>query len=253
MQILSLSLSLVFNLLFLIIFSLSFTFSIKKPEPILISLVDTPIQNPNILKDIDFPQRETMREQERISPPKRDPAGLTRKKEDTMEERLLRNRISALRAQRERTISQKVEDESTYLSERLSSLRDRVNKTQGSIQSVQSSPTMQAGSKGVDSLTKGAPSEQKLPSEHLFLVKRKLQTHFEIPIYLKNKPNLSALVEIEVKENGEIVRINFVRASSDPAFNRAVENCLRAVNPLPVDRAVRLRIEFRTDGVGNIS
>lgn len=91
-------------------------------------------------------------------------------------------------------------------------------------------------------------AEGRLSEEYFLLVKRKLQNHFEVPIYLKNRRDLSALVELEVSATGEIKRITFLKRGEDPLFDRAVERCLVAASPLPVDKEVKIKIEFRSEG-----
>lgn len=242
---LSLGLSIILNLIFLTLILTGFTFNLKQREMILISLEESPTDFPKA--ESGFLQREVKAKPEEGPFQRRESAGSEKDRRIAKEEQFLQERISNLKGRQQRTPSQEREDEANYIQHRLSAMRERGE----SVSKV--SPSSATAGEGRETSGKEPVSEQRLSSEYLFLVRRKLQTHFEIPIYLKNRPNLSALVEIEVRDNGEIARINFIRASSDPTFNKAVESCLRAVSPLPVDRAVRLRIEFRSEGIGSIS
>jgi len=161
--------------------------------------------------------------------------------ESYLEEALLKARLAKLK---ERALSESSREEEEFLKKRISQLK---SKGEGLAQL----PKGNSKSEGLEKSASPPSSEgaSSLSRDYLLLVKRKLQTHFEVPIYLKGRGDLKALVEIEVNERGEIQRVTFLQKAQDLEFNRAVERCLRAVNPLPVNQRVRLRIEFRGEGL----
>ncbi|MCX7873570.1 MAG: TonB C-terminal domain-containing protein [Caldimicrobium sp.] len=155
------------------------------------------------------------------------------------EESLLQERLNRLKGSRK--IKDIPEDESSFLRDKLAHLEKR----RGGEKKHEEAQALMGGSK---SQTPPSAADEKLSEEYLFLIKRKFQNHFEIPIYLRNKKNLFALVELEISSTGVIRKITYLKKGEDPQFNQAVERCLIAVNPLPVDREMRLRIEFRAEG-----
>ncbi len=91
--------------------------------------------------------------------------------------------------------------------------------------------------------------QNRLSLDYLLLVKAKLQNHFEVPIYLRNKKDLHAIVSIDVSSKGEILHYTFLKNSSVPEFNQAVERCLKASSPLPVNKKAKIIVEFRSEGI----
>ncbi len=255
LNLLSLSLSLLFNLLFLTLLVTGLSFSVKKKEEIKITLLETPrLEVPSSPTDlpqappsippspkVSLPEEKLKKES---STPKEK---VIVSKEPLREENLLKERLLALqkKAQKE----EKALEEENFLKSRLSSLQ-KEQGFKGEEASRQGQPLERTQGELKELAT--SQSQMKLSEEFLLLVKRKLQTHFEVPIYLKNKAHLSALVEIEVNPAGEIIRVSFLRKAEDPAFNKAVEKCLVAVNPLPVNKSALLRIEFRAQGIAKV-
>ncbi len=91
-----------------------------------------------------------------------------------------------------------------------------------------------------------------LSLEYLALVRKKLENNFDVPIYLKNKSGLSAIVKIEVSSSGKILHYSFLKRSLSSEFDKAVERCLKASSPLPVDRKAIIIIEFNGEGIETI-
>ncbi len=254
----ALNLSAVFLSLFINIF-LSFllltglSFSVKKKEEVKITLLESPSflsqseVKPQALPPISSPREppplpSSSKVQEK--PPKE--ASKLQVKKSTpefkpSEESLLKERLSQLKA-KENQISHQEKDEMEFLQNKLASLKNRINEKEPLKEGIQER-----------TFTPTTSSASPLSQDYLLLVKRKLQTHFEVPIYLKNKKGLSALVEIEVSNSGEITKINFIQRSPEPAFNRAIERCLSAVSPLPVNQKTSLKIEFRAEGIFKIN
>jgi len=93
---------------------------------------------------------------------------------------------------------------------------------------------------------------EALGVEYLFLIKRKLQNNFEVPIYLRSQKDLYAVVNIELSSEGKILHYKFLKKSSNSEFNKAVEKCLKVSSPLPVNRSLKLIVEFKSEGIGKI-
>ncbi len=93
---------------------------------------------------------------------------------------------------------------------------------------------------------------ESLGIEYLLLIRRKLQDNFEVPIYLRNQKDLYAVVEMKISSEGKILRYRFLKKSEDSEFNKAVERCLKASSPLPVDKKVKIIVEFKAEGIGKI-
>lgn len=261
LNLLSISLSFSLNLFLLTLLITGLTFPVKKKEEIKITLLEpssfevttpktlSPLENfphptPTISKPRSAPEikteiksevgkRETSKAKEKEIP----------KRESQEEEGFLRKRLLAL---------QKSGPKDKNLSEEENLLRDRLNALQKerSLKTTEGSFPSLGQFQGKESANPSFTG--KLSEEYLLLIKRKLQTHFEVPIYLKNRGNLSALVEIQVSSSGEITKISFLKKSEDPTFNQAVEKCLASVNPLPVNKSTSLKIEFKAQGITKV-
>ncbi|WP_022853802.1 energy transducer TonB [Thermodesulfatator atlanticus] len=66
---------------------------------------------------------------------------------------------------------------------------------------------------------------------------RRLAAHimnfWAVPEILRDKPDLSAEVEIEIAPSGRIISWRFLRRSGEPLFDEAVAATLKRANPLP--------------------
>ncbi len=100
--------------------------------------------------------------------------------------------------------------------------------------------------------SQGTSSDETLSLEYLLLIKRKLQNNFEIPIYLRNQKDLYAVVDIEISSQGQILHYEFLKKSTSSEFNRAVEKCLKVSSPLPINKSVKIVVEFKGEGIGKI-
>lgn len=94
--------------------------------------------------------------------------------------------------------------------------------------------------------------ESGLSKEYLFLIKRKLQNNFEVPIYLRTNEGLYALVRVEISAEGKILDYKFLKKSNLLEFDLAVERCLKISSPLPVNKPVIIMVEFRAEGIGKV-
>jgi colicin import membrane protein len=233
------------NLLLLILFffGLNLTASLKKEEVKITLLEPQPTSQiaPPTLSTQESPQipvpapvREKVplrRENLKSAPSKPESQGLTAREEEVLKKSLAR--LSKAQ-ETSSAIAERTSDE--FLKERLASLRKGAGG-KGESGTPKETPT-----------SHGAPVSSSLSQDYLLLIKRKLQTHFEVPIYLRNRKGLIALVEIETDEGGRIVQTKFLKKAEDPQFNQAVEKTLKAVNPMPVNQKIVLKIEFRAEG-----
>lgn len=236
MRFLSFSLSFVINLLLVTTLFLSLSFSLKPKEEVKITLLEMPSLPLESFSPPRPPERELKSPSLPIpAHPKKQP------QIPPQEESLLREKINKLQKQQRATSI--TDEEGRILREKLARLEGRRGEER---KTEHKEPTAALNKEPKDTTFKRA--EGRLSEEDLWLVKRKLQNHFEVPIYLKNKRDLSALVELEVSSTGEIKRITFLKRGEDPLFDRAVERCLVAVSPLPVDKEVKIKIEFRSEG-----
>jgi len=252
--------SLLINFTLLLLLITGLTFTRPKKEEVKITLLEPALlasrkaipseeTKPSIPKESKPDENKVLNTREAL--PRSQPKNLAkvspeRSKEKSvdetyLEEALLKARLAKLK---ERALSESSREEEEFFKKRISQLKDKGGE-KGQLSKGDSK------SEGPEKTSSSTSSEEasSLSRDYLLLVKRKLQTHFEVPIYLKGRGDLKALVEIEVNERGEIQKVTFLQKAGDPEFNRAVERCLRAVNPLPVNQRARLRIEFRGEGL----
>ncbi len=241
--------------LFLLIFGLSF--SIKKSEEgkvIWLDLSSPPLGNlqENLKKEEPLPTPHFVPLTKPLSAEKKTAALAKRERAlRDEEESFLKERLAKL-SQVEKT--KEALEERSYLERRLKELKkddERGLSQTSDTKEVQNFPSSPPSAKEI-SFNLGFP-EGKLSKDYFLLIKRQLQSHFEVPIYLKSKKDLRALVEIEITPSGDIIKINFLKKAEDPSFNQAIERCLRSVKILPPNQKLSLKIEFRTEGISRIS
>lgn len=255
LSLLSLFLSFFINLFFLTILLISLTLPVKKEE-IKITLLEeksleifqqapkkeevlptSPPLEKKPYSEKAFPQKAPpLRKIESAPFHKRESL---KPKEEPLSEDLIKKRLSQLE---ERASSKK---EADLLKERLSQIEKKVSQKGEALNEKNPSKGMK---EPPDSSQYRSYEKATLSSEHLSLIRRKLQNHFEIPIYLRDKKDLSVIVEIEIGPDGSIKRITYLKKSRDDTFNKAVERCLAASNPLPVEGPLRLKVEFQGQG-----
>jgi len=252
--------SLLINLTLLLLLITGLTFTKPKKEEVKITLLEPILSVPREVKVDEETKPSTLKEsipeenkalKSREALPRSQPKNLTkvspeRSKEKSvdetyLEEALLKARLAKLK---EKALSETSREEEEFLKKRISQLKSKGSEKEPLSKGVSKAEVPEKASPSTSS--EGVSS---LSRDYLLLVKRKLQTHFEVPIYLKGRGDLKALVEIEVNERGEIQKVTFLQKAGDPEFNRAVERCLRAVNPLPVNQRTHLKIEFRGEGL----
>lgn len=169
---------------------------------------------------------------------------LSNKKNNKLKEEELSTLIGKLKAKKaEEKFSKLNQEEVEELEGKLRNLKEK-SQGEGKIQG-----------KGI-SQEKGIPQgniQEGLSIDYLLLIKRKLQTNFEVPIYLKQKTGLKATVSLEISPKGEILNYKFIQSSKEPLFDQAVERCLKISQPFPVKNKVKIVIEFKAEGIGKIN
>ncbi len=240
-HLLSFGFSIAVHLLMLTILLLSMLSFRPKKEEVKVVLLDFKSEKPAELVETnlseDKPLKNLEKKEDRKSIPKQ-----VSKKEDSLneaEETLLRERLKALKEKRakEGELPEITEEEERVLQKRLAALKKASFQETNNYQAPPSPPKV----------------VQDLPKEYLMLIRRKLQANFEVPIYLRAKTDLLTKVMISVNERGYIIDYTFIQRSVSAEFDRAVERCLKISNPLPIDRPIKIIIEFRGTGVTKIS
>lgn len=235
LHLLSYFLSLFLNFIFLIgLFSSFYLVTHKvKEEEIKVSLVSPILEPPSFKSFSESPSTKTF-------------------KKEVWKEDLIYEKISKLRAKKEANeFSKLTSEELKELESKLKKLKERSQKEKIEAQSKEQT----LGSiQNLSFVQRGEESSSGNFSESLLLlIKRKLQTNFEVPIYLKQKSGLKALVSLELSPKGEILNYKFLQSSDEPLFNQAVERCLKISQPFPVKSKLKIVIEFKAEGVGKIN
>ncbi|NPA40498.1 MAG: TonB C-terminal domain-containing protein [Thermodesulfobacteria bacterium] len=108
--------------------------------------------------------------------------------------------------------------------------------------------------KGKSGKKSGSGTSEFAPLNSLFLglVKEKIENNFSLPIYLKKRKDLVAIVKVKVDSNGKILEMKFLKHSKFKKFNELVKTCLKISQPLPVNRKAVIIIEFKGGGISNI-
>ncbi len=129
------------------------------------------------------------------------------------EERLLREKLAALKA--------KAEEEE--LTKKLAALSQKVHQKGG----------LSLSGKGI---SQGV----------LARIAARLKAFWEIPVVLKDRHDLWAEVELEVAPDGKILSWRFKHPSGEPLFDEAVRRTLELANPLPPPgKTLLLPVVFR--------
>jgi len=219
--------SLLINFLFLFIFFSAFHFT-KSPENVMKlkiisrSEIVSKLQEESIytqLKEINQEKKEKLIE----------------KKEET----ILTKRLTQIKEKVSSYSS--VREEYSLSQEELKTLKERMI----AFQKAQSQESSKEGSLSEN-------LKEKLGIEYLLLIKRQLENHFEVPIYLRSKKELYALVEIEISPDGKILTYQFLKESPNFEFNKAIERCLKASSPLLINKKAKIIVEFKAEGIGKI-
>lgn len=197
----------------------------------------------------DFLQRERS-----FSQSSRQKEGNPQPSKNVSEEIILKEKIDKLKQSR---VQKKDLSEERLIYEKIAKLGTR-DQTGDIREKTQTTSQTEALTKGTDGEKgRGAHSaygslESGLSKEYLLLIKRKLQNNFEVPIYLRAKEGLYALVRLEISAEGKILDYKFLKKSNFPEFDLAIERCLKVSSPLPVNKPVIILVEFRAEGIGKV-
>lgn len=231
-------LSIVINLFFLVIFFSTLNFKILKEKEIKVKLIS---QVNFITSTVTA---ENIRESESIKEERVKEKDITIKKNsvsknDFFEGDILKEKLAKIKS---RVSERNVENDFSLSEKELKELEERMLAFH-----------KRSVSEGIQENTQGkARDGESLDLEYLLLIKRKLQNNFEIPIYLRSKKDLYAVVNIELSSDGEILKYQFLKKSEISEFNKAVERCLKISSPLPVNKSVKIIVEFKAEGIGKI-
>ena len=245
--------SLLLNFCFLFLLFSNLRFLSDKSEPLKVKVLSEMVNSESFsshtalksLEEIQFNQPEPLAK------------GVSFKREETLgrrevkEEKLLEERIAQIAKAKQKGLDLSKE-EIGLLNRKLASLKQGGGAVEDKASLKGPKEKSEVGGSSLGQVGHGTKGGQSLSSEYLFLIKRKLQNHFEIPIYLKNQKDLTAMVKINIAPDGKILSYTFLKKSSVNDFNVAVERCLKSASPLPIDRPVQVVVEFRGEGVGKL-
>ena len=236
-DLLSYFLSIFINIFFLLIFFSTLNFSIHTEEKVRVRL----ISKVNFVSSLSPASVK--------SSPKSKTKNISKKKE-----------IKRKRTTKRKTIQKKQISEEEILKERLAKIKSKVSKNESKENSSEyslSEEELKQLKKKIlafqkNEVSQGTSSDETLGLEYLLLIKRKLQNNFEVPIYLRNQKDLYAIVKIKISSQGQILYYEFLKKSTSSEFNRAVEKCLKVSSPLPINKSVKIVVEFKGEGIGKI-
>lgn len=248
-------LSLFLNFCFLFLLFSNLEFFSKTPETLKVKLVSNVMTSENFnIQPVSGPLVENKFEQSQSQSKE----ALSKREEksgirEIEEKKLLEERLTKITKSKQREVETTTE-EMGLLNKKIASLKKGAKERVSASYRIEQQGSL-GGSTG-DSLGQGnyglKAGGQTLSQEYLLLIKRKLQNHFEIPIYLRTQKDLIAMVRITIGSDGRVLSYTFVKKSSVGEFNSAVERCLKTASPLPVDRPVQVVVEFKATGVGKL-
>ncbi len=273
-DVLSYFFSILINLFFLFIFFSALNFKIPKKKEVKVKLIFQSNFSPSAPKPERFFKPEKIKK-EKKGTVKRTVVAYKKK---LSEKKALRKKLSEKKFSEKKISKKEISAEENILKEKLAQIKNKITKKKAKsktnyalsqselkklekkILALQKSLIFQKKSetfKNTSKALKNASYDVFLPAEslgieYLLLIKRKLQDNFEVPIYLRNQKDLYAVVEIKISSEGEILRYRFLKKSEDSEFNKAVERCLKASSPLPVNKKVKIIVEFKAEGIGKI-
>jgi len=233
-------LSILINFFFLLLFFSTFNFKFSKEREVKVKLISQMnLPSPSIsakssLEAGNFKEEKPVRE--RSVPLKKEEISISKSKvSEVSEDVLLKERLSQIKS---RATSKDSENDYNLSQEELKKLESKML-------------AFQKG-KNLGAFSGEARGRESLGTEYLLLIKRKLQNNFEVPIYLRSQKDLYAIVSIELSSDGKILQYQFLKKSEREEFNKAVERCLKISSPLPVNKNVKVIVEFKAEGVGKI-
>lgn len=81
--------------------------------------------------------------------------------------------------------------------------------------------------------TSNSSSSSLLETQYQAAIASRLQQFWSLPEYLQKDPNLTAIVVITIKIDGDIANLVFENKSGDRVFDQFVSKTIEAANPLP--------------------
>ena len=81
--------------------------------------------------------------------------------------------------------------------------------------------------------TVGGSSTNLLESQYQAAIASRLQQFWAIPESLQKDPNLTSIVVITIKMDGDIANMVFESKSGDPIFDQYVSKTIEKANPMP--------------------
>ncbi len=231
-EILSYFFSILINLLFLFVFFSTLHFVKPTENKIKVKVISGVEVAPQSLEE-KMPLKENKKEINQIFP-------INQRKiiEEKHEEIVLTKKLAQIK---ERISSDLPKEENLLSEEELKTIKEKMAVLQkGKYQKIS-----QEGSFFGD-------TKEKIEIEYLLLIKRQLENNFEVPIYLRSKKDLYALVEMEISSEGKILTYQFLKEASDFEFNKAIQRCLKASSPLPINKKIKVIVEFKAEGIGKI-
>lgn len=130
-------------------------------------------------------------------------------------------REEAVLEERARLAQEAVEQERRVLSQ---SNKGRVNTEQ--FEST-------AGKQSTNAPAVGGSSSNLLESQYQAAIASRLQQFYSLPEYLQKDPNLTAIVVITIKMEGDVANVVFESKSGDRVFDQFVSKTIEQANPMP--------------------
>ncbi|PMP95964.1 MAG: hypothetical protein C0169_04950 [Thermodesulfobacterium geofontis] len=230
-------LSILINIFFLLVFFSAFNLKLSKEEKVRIKLISS---FNFVSPPVSTPLEEAKKPGNLISSSKE-----IYKENRISEEEVLKKRLAEIKSK----ISKGTSKTDYSLSE--NELREIEKRMLAFQKSNVSSKGAQSSQLSASSVGTTAVSEA-LGIEYILLIKRKLQNNFEVPIYLRSQRELNAIVRIEISSEGKILNYEFLKKSENSEFNKAIERCLKISSPLPINKGIKIIVEFKGEGIGKI-
>lgn len=95
------------------------------------------------------------------------------------------------------------------------------------------SPTQPSGPTETSGPAVSGSSNNLLESQYQAAIASRLQQFWSLPEYLQKDPNLTAIVAITIKIDGDIANVVFESKSGDRIFDQFVSKAIEEANPLP--------------------
>jgi colicin import membrane protein len=190
---------------------------IAEPTPEIAEPTPAPVAPPKAISLKPLKQKVVKEVKQQEAPPKKDEQDLTkvRKLAQAIRE-------EAILAERARLAQEAVEQERKVLAQsNVSKIVTSQSESSSSSATESSSATM-AGS-----------SNNLLESQYQAAIASRLQQFWSLPEYLQKDPNLTAIVAITIKVDGNIANVVFENKSGDRIFDQFVNKAIEEANPLP--------------------